>query len=71
MKQALKTVGLLFCFVLGVFLATIYKELVGFTGMVGYVIAGLGVALAVVAGIIILVNGFRRGVKKLSSKVVI
>lgn len=67
MKQVLKTVGLLFCFVLGVFLASIYKELVGFTGVIGYIIAVLGVALAVVSGIMILVNSF----KKLSAKVVI
>lgn len=71
MKQVLKTVSLLFCFVLGVFLASIYKELVGFTGSMGYVIAVLGAALAVVAGIIILVEGVRRGVKKVSAKVVI
>jgi hypothetical protein len=67
MKQALKTIGLLLCFVAGVFLASIYQGLVGFTGQAGYVIAVLGAALAAVSAII-LING---GVRKISSKVVI
>ena len=67
MKQALKTIGLLICFVAGVFIASIYQGLVGFTGQVGYLIAALGAALAIVSGLMIMT----RGVKKVSSKVVI
>jgi uncharacterized membrane protein len=67
MKQALKTIGLLICFVAGVFLASIYQGLVGFTGQVGYLIAALGAALAIVSGLMLIT----RGVKKVSSQVVI
>jgi energy-converting hydrogenase Eha subunit C len=67
MKQALKTIGLLFCFVAGVFIASIYQGLVGFTGQAGYVIAVLGAALAAVSAIMLIIGG----VKKISSKVVI
>lgn len=68
MKNALKTIGLILCLVVGVFFATIYKELVGFTGMAGYVIAVLGAALAIVAGIIMLINGFNLLMKKAKPK---
>lgn len=67
MKQALKTIGLLICFVAGVFLASIYQGLVAFTGQAGYIIAVLGAALAIVSGLMLIIGG----VKKLSSKVVI
>lgn len=67
MKKALKTIGLLICFVAGVFIASIYQGLVGFTGQVGYLIAALGAALAAVSAIM-LISG---GVKKISSKIVI
>ena len=67
MKQALKTICLLICFVAGVFLASIYQGLVAFTGQAGYIIAVLGAALAMVSGLVLIIGG----VKKLSSKVVI
>lgn len=67
MKNALKTIGLLLCFVAGVFLASIYQGLVGFTGQTGYLLAGLGAAMAVVSGLMLIIGG----VKKISSKIVI
>lgn len=65
--KSLKTIGLLICFVGGIFLASIYKGLVAFSGNAGYAIAVLGAALAIVAFIILVSNG----VKSVSAKVVI
>lgn len=59
MKNALKTIGLLIAFVVGLVLATFYKELVGLTGNVGFVLATLGGVMAVLSGIIMLVSTFK------------
>lgn len=67
MKQALKTIGLLICFVAGVFLASINQYLVIFIGQAGYVVAALGAALVGLSGLMLIIGG----VKKISSKVVI
>jgi hypothetical protein len=58
MKKALKIVFMMFCFVVGLLLATFYKELVGLTGNVGFVIATLGGVVAVLSAIILLVGTF-------------
>jgi hypothetical protein len=58
MKKVLKIVFMLFCFVVGLLLATFYKELVGLTGNVGFVIATLGAVVALLSAIILLVGTF-------------
>lgn len=59
MKNALKTIGLLIAFVVGLVLATFYKELVGLTGNVGFFLATLGGVMAVLSGIIMLISTFK------------
>jgi hypothetical protein len=59
MKKVLKIVFMLFCFVVGLLLATFYKELVGLTGNVGFVIATLGGVVALLSAIILLVGTFQ------------
>jgi hypothetical protein len=62
MKAALISFVLVVCFILGVFIASCYKELVGFTGPFGYAIAVVGGLMAVVSGVIILVQHFKHPV---------
>jgi hypothetical protein len=59
MKNALKTIGLMIAFVVGLVLAAYYKELVGLTGNVGFVLATLGGVMAALSGIIMLVSTFK------------
>lgn len=67
MKKDLKTIGLLFCFFMGIIIATAYKILVALTGDVGYLIAVLAAALTAVSFIMLVIVG----TKRVSSKVVI
>ena len=67
MKKALKTIGLLVCFFMGIIIATAYKILVALTGDVGYVIAVLAAALTVVSFLMLVIVG----TKQISAKVVI
>jgi hypothetical protein len=59
MKNALKTIGLMIALVVGLVLAAYYKELVGLTGNVGFVLATLGGVMAALSGIIMLVSTFK------------
>lgn len=59
MKSVLKTIGLVLAFVVGLVLATFYKELVGLTGNAGFVLATLGGVMAILSAIIMLVTTFK------------
>lgn len=59
MKNVLKMVGLMICFVVGLLLAVFYKELVGLTGNAGFVLATLGGVMAALSAIILLVDTFK------------
>lgn len=62
MKNVFKMVGLMICFVFGLLLAVLYKDLVSLTGNAGFVLATLGGVMSALSSIILLVATFK-GIK--------
>lgn len=60
--KALKIIGLIVALVFGTLLAVYYKELVGLSGSIGFVVATLG-GLAAVLSVIIMLLGTLKALK--------